>query len=992
MADTLRILYVDDEPSLLSISKLFLEKGGEFAVDTLTSAIVALEQLTTEQYDAIISDYQMPGMDGITFLKQLKASGNTTPFIIFTGRGREEVVIEALNEGADFYIQKGGEPKAQFTELAYKIRSAVSRKRTEKLAKDTERRLYDIINFLPDATFAIDTEGSVIAWNRAIEEMTGVPAREMLSKGTFEYAIPFYGERRPILIDLVSIPDEELSRGRYAVIKKEGGVLIAETTLPRPLGKYSVLLGKASLLYNEEGDVIGAIESIRDITKQKQAEEELRKARDDYFGLLEHMTDVYYRSDTEGRLILASKSWAKDLGYDDLSECIGKNIADTFYADPGERKRFLEEIYRNGSVSDYEVSLKKKDGTPLPVATSSYLCFDDFGTVLGVEGTWRDITERKRTEVALAESEEKYRTLVEKANEAILIAQDDVFVFANKRMSELLGVPAGELEGRPFIDFIWPGDRELVFANYRKRLSGEAISDAYDFRIIGAGGRLTWVFLSAAAVQWKGRPATLNLVTDITERKRAEMALRESEEKYRQILTTAHEGVWILDQDWCVTFVNQHLEEMLGYQSGEILGRPLNFFIFEPDRADHSQQRMTRKKGIPAKYERKFKKKDGSELWTLVSATPLFDNSGVFTGTFGMLTDITDRKRVERALSESEEQSRMLLSQLPDIVMVHQDGIIVYANQTATDKTGYTREELLGSHLFGYVVPDAREMIVRNMARRAAGEKVDDYEVDMIHKSGALHHIIVRTSPIVFNQVPSVVMILIDITGRKQAENALQEANKKLKLLSDITRHDINNQLSVLQGFLAILEDSQLDPSQKEYFQKVTTAARRIAAMVRFAKGYEEIGIHAPIWQDSRTLVDTAAKQAPLGKVVVINDLPASAEMFADPLVVKVFYNLMDNAVRYGGKITTLRFFVQESGDDHLIVCEDDGDGVPADEKEKIFERGFGKNTGLGLALSREILSITSITIRETGEPGGGARIEMMVPKGMWRMAGKGVL
>jgi signal transduction histidine kinase len=118
--------------------------------------------------------------------------------------------------------------------------------------------------------------------------------------------------------------------------------------------------------------------------------------------------------------------------------------------------------------------------------------------------------------------------------------------------------------------------------------------------------------------------------------------------------------------------------------------------------------------------------------------------------------------------------------------------------------------------------------------------------------------------------------------------------------------------------------------------------------------------------------------------------LPAGAEVLADPLIVKVFYNLMDNAVRYGGKITTLRFFVEEHDGVHVVVCEDDGDGVVAEEKEKIFERGFGKNTGLGLALAREILDITGITISEIGEPGKGARLEMTVPKGAWRMKGDG--
>ncbi len=159
--------------------------------------------------------------------------------------------------------------------------------------------------------------------------------------------------------------------------------------------------------------------------------------------------------------------------------------------------------------------------------------------------------------------------------------------------------------------------------------------------------------------------------------------------------------------------------------------------------------------------------------------------------------------------------------------------------------------------------------------------------------------------------------------------------------------------------------------------------------MIQFTEEYEKIGVNAPVWQDCRTLVDTAAKEAPLGKVMVKNELPAGKEVFTDPLIVKVFYNLIDNAVRYGGKITTIRFSAREAGDDHLIVCEDDGDGVVVAEKEKIFEREFGKNTGMGLALSREILDITGITIREAGEPGNGARFEIMVPKGMWRVAGK---
>ncbi len=228
-----------------------------------------------------------------------------------------------------------------------------------------------------------------------------------------------------------------------------------------------------------------------------------------------------------------------------------------------------------------------------------------------------------------------------------------------------------------------------------------------------------------------------------------------------------------------------------------------------------------------------------------------------------------------------------------------------------------------------------------------------------------------------------------EIKDKTEAEAALLKANKKLNLLFNITRHDINNQLMSINGFLELLHENVTDPALENFFTRITKASSQISTMIRFTKEYEQVGVHAPSWQDCRTLVDTAVKQAPLGQVVVNNDLPAGMEVFADPLVVKVFYNLMENAVRYGGKITTIQFSANESGNDYIVVCEDDGDGVAVDEKEKIFGRGYGKNTGLGLALSREVLVITGITIKETGEPGKGARFEMLVPKGVWRMTGK---
>ena len=132
-----------------------------------------------------------------------------------------------------------------------------------------------------------------------------------------------------------------------------------------------------------------------------------------------------------------------------------------------------------------------------------------------------------------------------------------------------------------------------------------------------------------------------------------------------------------------------------------------------------------------------------------------------------------------------------------------------------------------------------------------------------------------------------------------------------------------------LDGYLSLLEKKQHDPSLDGILQKAAAAEQRILSMIQFTKEYESIGVKEPAWQDCSRLIDTAAAQAPHGNVRIQNDLPARAEIFADPLIVKVFYNLMDNAVRYGGKITTIRFSAQASGDDYLIVCEDDGYGIP---------------------------------------------------------------
>jgi PAS domain S-box-containing protein len=1199
VAPTYHILYVDDEPGLLEVGKLFLEQSGQFSVDTIASATDAFALLNSKIYDAIVSDYQMPGMDGIEFLKTVRTSGNTIPFILFTGRGREEVVIQAINSGADFYLQKGGDPKAQFAELEHKIRQAVQKHLAEASIRDLEREQADIINFLPDATFAIDNKGVVIAWNHSMEEMTGVAAAEILGKGNYEYAIPGYHERQPVLIDLVLHEDPDLE-AKYPLLKRDGRTLTAETTSPFLYnGRGATIWIIATPLYNTQGTLIGAIQSIRDITDQRHFEEELlkknkeihasyeqiaaaekelganldeltrkelelRKSEEKYRSVIDNIQDMFYRSDLAGNLIMASPSCLRTLGYESFDDILNKPISETFYFSPEKREELLRILTENGSIADYEVQLKCRDGTPLWVSTYSHYYRDENGTIAGIEGIFRDITrhradedalkrdaaqlkqiidlvphmifakdwngnyllanravaegynttvagivgkpqarfhgdtaelrhmleddrevmttgttkfipeepyidafgkqhilqttkvpfttlgnnqqavlgvaiditEHKRVEEellkkneelnasyeqitaaeeelrssfdaltlreqALKESEERYRNVVEDQTEFISrCLPDSTHVFVNDAYCRYFGLKSDEILGHRFRPRIPGEDRDRV-KQFFASLTPDHPVDVIEHRIIMPDGTIRWQRWSDRAIfDPSGKVTEYQSVgQDITDRKLEEQALHENEQRLTSIYNTVGDVIFQLTvephEQYRFTSVNSTFSRITGLPSEQVIGMKVNEIIPEPSLSMvlEKYRQAIEEKAI-VRWEETSNYPSG-QLIGEVSIAPIFDNANTCTHLIGSVHDITERKRSENALRESERRYRFLAECMKDVVwQMDADMTFTYVSPSVLHQCGFTPEEVVGKRLFDFITPASEKNVRCQMAKRIEQNPgrffrgSATYLLEQVCRGGSTLMTEVVTNT-VFDEEERFMGwrgITRDISERKLSEEALRLANRKLKLLSGITRHDINNQVTVLQSYIALLDMKQSDPSYKKYLLEAETAAQRISAMIRFTKEYELIGVNAPVWQECRKLIETAAKQARLGNVTVKNDIPAKTELFADPLIVKVFYNLMDNAVQHGGTITTMRFSAQESGADHLIVCEDDGYGIPADVKEKIFDRGFGKNTGLGLFLSREILSITGIRIRETGEPGKGARFEIIVPQGSFRL------
>ena len=231
-----------------------------------------------------------------------------------------------------------------------------------------------------------------------------------------------------------------------------------------------------------------------------------------------------------------------------------------------------------------------------------------------------------------------------------------------------------------------------------------------------------------------------------------------------------------------------------------------------------------------------------------------------------------------------------------------------------------------------------------------------------------------------------------EIQERKEADHALLSANRRLQLLNDITRHDIINSLT---GLFLLLNRSESraarDPELVSEVHQEKQIADLIHRQIAFTRDYQEIGLRKPEWQNVEDIITKAWIGHKIGSVrldVQVRGL----EIFADLLLEKVFYNLIDNAMKYGGPaMTIIRFTLRREGDVMVIICEDDGLGITDEVRRDLFQRGYGKHTGYGLFLIREILGISGLTIAEKSTPGGGARFEILVPKGLWRCTGAGI-
>lgn len=348
---------------------------------------------------------------------------------------------------------------------------------------------------------------------------------------------------------------------------------------------------------------------------------------------------------------------------------------------------------------------------------------------------------------------------------------------------------------------------------------------------------------------------------------------------------------------------------------------------------------------------------------------------------------IREYHRVEKALTGSEEKYRALVENIMEVVFTLNDhGIITYITPAIQPISGFTPEELLGREIQEFVYSDDLVPFLRNLEKSKKGS-TQPFEFRLGTKDGGQRWVQASGKPVVLQDAPEGYQGMItDIHERKRAEDALRRANKQIVLLNSITRHDIINGITKLLGYIDIARRDTKNEKMLEILDKEKAITNTIQRQITFTRDYQNIGIRPPQWKNISASIRAAATEVNLGKITLSLKIE-NAEIFTDDLIEKVFYNLMENSVQHGGKVTTITFSLKHQSRSSTLICEDDGIGISLEEKELIFEHSRGGRINYGLFFSREVLAITGLSIKETGDPGSGARFEILVPKEMIRGA-----
>ena len=678
------------------------------------------------------------------------------------------------------------------------------RKSSEDAIKESERRLTEIIDFLPDATFAVDKAGLVIAWNRAMEEMTGIGRNDMIGQGDHAYTVPFYGQRRSQLLDLLDKDDNEIA-SNYQYVQRKGNSLYAEAFTPAlRQGKGAYVWATTGPIYDVLGNRIGAIESIRDITERKYEQDELKNNLRFLETLIETIPSPIFFLDRQGRYLGCNDAFAQQIIGMPNENIIGKTVFELPEAIPPDLAKLYYEqdqkLFRELGTQVYEMQVQCSDGEKRDFFFTKATFKNHTGDVAGIVGVMLDVTKRKHTEETLRASHQIIEGIINSIPMRVFWKDKDlVFLGCNTTFAHDAGFSdSKDIIGKDDYQMGWRDQAELYRSDDRQVIeSGRSKLFVEEPQTTPEGNTIVLLTSKVPLRSSDGEiVGVIGTYMDITERKQAEEALQEAKlaaeeswARYAQVVSMISDVVWSYDVDAQAQYIGSYIspvaDKMLGVPEGSIGNSFNKFFLYiHPDDLPGVQKTLSEVIRTLVKdktLEYRLQRADGTMLWVRSKASAYTQPDGRITA-FGTTSDITELKQMEKAQRESKEFLDKIINSISDpIFVIDRQHRHILVNEAMCEMSNRICEEFIGKTPYDFFPKEQVDVFVQRDEAVFETGKENVSEEKITDSQGSIRTIITKKT--LYTDASgnkSIVGIIMDITDRKKAEEALKVAHDQL--------------------------------------------------------------------------------------------------------------------------------------------------------------------------------------------------------------------
>lgn len=700
--------------------------------------------------------------------------------------------------------------KGEITHIQSIVLDITAQKMLKEEADGIRVRFAGLFNSSKDAIGFSSLDGTLLDINDSFSDLTGYTKKELLTGKKYQDITPKeYHEFEVKTIERI------LRTGEPAEYEKE---------YMRKDGSRVPILLTTFLVKGRDDKPIALAAIIKDISEGKKIEKVLRESEEKYRSIVENTSEFIYMIDKDFRVLSLNRSAADILGAEP-HEIVGKSLFEIFPKETASHfVKELKRVFKTGRKSPHHESTMVVGEEEYWVIASLSPVRDEAENIVAVVGFSKDITERKRAEKVLRENEERYRVLIDNIPDFVYIVDEDYSVLsANRSATRLFGYKLEEILGKSIFD-LFPTE---IATNFQEQLDGAfktGRSKTIDGVLVVNDREFRIDTILTAVKDDKGKIlGVLGVSRDVTERVEMEQALRNSERNYRMLVENAYNGILRTEgPKRTITYANPRIAQMLGYSVDELVGKSYVDLVHPDDMEEYLQARRALfESANNVVRERRLVKKDGSSLDVILSISIIDpDNSNESSPTIGIVTDITEWKKSEKSLQESEDRYRRLVELSPDGIMIFDlNGVVTSCNPALLSLSGYSEDEILGKHFSRLPFLRMRYIpgYMRTFSRVLEGEIQKPFEISFERKDGTLGWASISLGILRKDREAIGVQADVrDVTDRRR----LEEREDSLRSL---IIYDIRGKLLNVRDFLGLLDQTDLSEKQEEYVQTLRT-------------------------------------------------------------------------------------------------------------------------------------------------------------------------